>query len=90
VYRYRCIHPRAGTCPEVTHVERSQQPAQQVEVVQDERRRDPGFARHEVEVEEAIEVFVAPEGFRGTKGEAQEKFRQCVDMTDRSVDSQRG
>jgi hypothetical protein len=69
-------------------VQRSQQQAQQVEVVQEERRRDPGFARHEVEVEDAIEEIVERNEFRREKDEAQQKLRQCVGTTSRTVEGQ--
>jgi hypothetical protein len=71
-------------------VQRSQQQAQQVEVVSEERRRDPGFARHEVEVEDAIEEIVERNEFRREKDEAKEKLRQCVGTRDQTVESQRG
>jgi hypothetical protein len=93
IYRYRCVHPRAGTCPPLlTHAQRPMHSASRVEVnVQDEhplrrdRRQHSGDVGGGTEVEVEIQACVEERSeFRREKEEAREKLRQCVDMVERN------
>lgn len=93
IYRYRCIHPRAGRCPMVNAAEGS--PAMvvvQAEIVVegidrvDGRRGLEGDAeevgRDEVEIEVVVDERTEEEEFRRQKEEALKELRQCVDAAE--------
>jgi hypothetical protein len=77
IYRYRCVHPKAGTCPVTMGV-------QEEEVQNERRQRDEMGVEVEVEIQACVEERVE---FRRQKEEAQEKLRQCVDAMERNADN---
>lgn len=96
IYRYRCIHPRAGRCPQVMAPEGSPAivPAQEEVRVEGEecsgsdrrrsleaRRRDE-VGRDEVEIEVAVDERVEQDEFRRQKEETLKELRQCVDAAE--------
>ncbi|OAL02034.1 hypothetical protein IQ06DRAFT_130763 [Phaeosphaeriaceae sp. SRC1lsM3a] len=93
IYRYRCIHPRAGRCPKAMAAEQARVLVSQEEVrVERElslvRRRtldgdgDEDGGGNEIEIEGIMEEGGEQEEFRRRKEEAREKLRQCVDAAE--------
>jgi hypothetical protein len=96
VYRYRCVHPRAGQCPGTTLTEAPESVALGSDAcVQDDHpprldwRQNSDFVGHEVEVVVEVEVEFAAHvertDFRKEKEEACDKLQQCVGAMERSV-----
>ncbi|KAH7412096.1 hypothetical protein DE146DRAFT_628092 [Phaeosphaeria sp. MPI-PUGE-AT-0046c] len=87
IYRYRCIHPRAGRCPKAAAPEGPQVLVSQEEVRVEgdrslDRGRDSEDGGNEIEMEVAVDIGVEQDEFRRQKEEAMEKLRQCVDATE--------
>jgi hypothetical protein len=93
IYRYRCVHPRAGPCPLSLHPQQATHSASQIETsVQDEsslrlgQRQDAGHVRVHIEAEAENQACVGESSvFRTEKEKAHEKLRQCVDALERNA-----
>jgi hypothetical protein len=96
VYRYRCVHPRAGQCPGTTSIEDSQHVtldsnahAQVDPLSRLEWRRNSEFTGREAEVVIEVEIELAAhaerDDFRNEKEEACDKLQQCIGAMERSV-----
>ena len=98
VYRYRCVHPRAGQCPGTAPIDESQHVTlgfnarAQVDLLPRlEWRRNSEFTGRETEVEVEVEIELAAhverDDFRNEKEKACDKLQQCVGAMERSVAS---
>jgi hypothetical protein len=95
VYRYRCVHPRAGQCPGTTSIEDSQHVTlgstarAQIDLPRLEWRRDSEFTGRETEVVVEVEIELAAhverDDYRNEKEEARDKLQQCVGAMEQNV-----
>jgi hypothetical protein len=83
IYRYRCVHPRAGECPKAIVAAPNQDPAPQI-VIQEDRLRQNIEVDLVVEIEaEACESQV--DEFQRAKEEAIKTLRECVETAERAA-----
>jgi hypothetical protein len=83
IYRYRCVHPRAGECPKAITAPRPPDPAPQLHVREE-------WLAPEVEVDHVVEIEVEAlddqdDEFRRAKEEAVKTLRECVETAERAA-----
>jgi hypothetical protein len=98
VYRYRCVHPRAGQCPGTTLAVKAQRVAMRSDghtqddlLARLDRRQNSGSLGHEAEVVVEVEIELAAhverDDFQGEKEKVCDKLQQCVGTMEQSVTS---
>jgi hypothetical protein len=92
IYRYRCVHPRAGACTLATHPQRATYSASQIETSEQSESplrlnqgQDAGNVGVHIEVGAEIQPCMEERDvFRREKDKARDKLRQCVDTLERN------